>query len=161
MEFKEFKENVENWARVRGIYDESTEAHQQAKALEEIGEYLTAKTDAERMDAIGDIAVCIVNASKLDNSMKPLSIQYDIKDDICDVAYYVVYGSYDLSIGILHDLAINHKFTFQRCLSLAWNEIKDRKGMMVDGKYVKWENLTDEQREEFERRDYANTLIRQ
>lgn len=161
MKFEEFKENVENWARVRGIYDQSTEAHQQAKALEEIGEYLTAETDEERMDAIGDIAVCIVNAAYLDSSKKPLSIQYGVEDDISDVAHAVVYGAYDLSIGILHDLAINHKFNFQRCLSLAWNEIKDRKGMMVDRKYVKWENLNESQKAEFRMRDAGNTLIRQ
>ena len=46
MTFEEFKANVQRWAQIRGIYDQSTEAHQQAKALEEIGEYLTAETDA-------------------------------------------------------------------------------------------------------------------
>ena len=160
MKFEEFKKNVEEWARVRGIYDQSTEAHQQAKALEEIGEYLTAKNDDERMDAIGDIAVCIVNAAKLDDSMKPLSIQYGTEDDISDAAHAVVYGAYDISLGILSDMCINHKYNFQRCLAKAWNEIKDRKGMMVDGKYVKWESMTEEQSAELNRRDSGNTLIR-
>jgi len=161
MNFDDFKRSVEEWARVRGIYDQSTEAHQQAKALEEIGEYLTAENDEQRMDAIGDIAVCIVNAAKLDQSIKPLSIQYGAEDDISDVAHSIVYGSYDLSIGILSDVAINHRYNFQRCLSKAWNEIKDRKGMMIDGKYVKWESMTEQQKEEFNRRDAGNTLIRE
>ena len=158
MDFKIFKGNVERWAEVRGIYEQSTEAHQQAKALEEIGEYLTSETDEERMDAIGDIAVCIVNAAYLDTSMEQLDIHYDIKDAIYDVAYSVVYGSYDVGLGILSDLAVNHKYRFEDCLEMAWNSIKDRKGMMIDGKYVKWENLSKEKREEFRLRDANNTL---
>ena len=161
MEFKDFKQKVEEWARVRGIYDQSTEAHQQAKALEEIGEYLTATNDDERMDAIGDIAVCIVNAAKLDESKDQLTITYGQEDDISDLAYYVLYGGYNLSLGILHDIAINNNLNFQRCLSGAWNEIKDRKGMMIDGKYVKWDSMTEEQKAEFNRRDSGNTLIRE
>lgn len=161
MNFTEFKGNVERWAQIRGIYDQSTEAHQQAKALEEIGEYLTAETDDERMDAIGDIAVCIVNAAYLDGYDRQLSITYSHHSLMCDVAHAVVHGAYELALGILHDLAIDNQYNFQRCLSLAWDEIKHRKGMMVDGKYVKWESLTEAQREEFKKRDHANTLIRQ
>lgn len=135
MEFAEFKKNVQRWARERGIYEQSTEAHQQAKALEEIGEYLTAESGDERMDAIGDIAVCIVNAAYF--RIKDLEIRYTIKDEICDVAYAITNRDYDFALGILHDLSINHKYNFQRCLALAWNEIKSRKGRMIDGKFVK------------------------
>jgi len=159
MKFKKFKENVENWARVRGIYGESTEAHQQAKALEEIGEYLTAETDDERMDAIGDIAVCIVNAARIRGewiTIYDYTIGY-----IRNVADLILSSSYKYALSQLKALAVKHGYKFEDCLDKAWNEIKDRKGMMVDGKYVKWENLTDEQREEFERLDRANTLIRQ
>ena len=162
MKFKKFKENVENWARVRGIYEESTEAHQQAKALEEIGEYLTAETDEERMDAIGDIAVCIVNAARIRGERVTIcdcTIGY-----IHNVAERILssrFGGYRYALSQLKALAVEHGYKFEDCLEKAWNEIKDRKGMMVDGKYVKWENLTDNQRKEFERRDHANTLIRQ
>lgn len=159
MNFKEFKEKVENWARVRGIYDESTEAHQQAKALEEIGEYLTAETDEERMDAIGDIAVCIVNAARIRGewiTVYDYTIGY-----IRNVTDLILSSSYKYALSQLMALAVEHGYTFEDCLEKAWNEIKHRKGMMVDGKYVKWESLTDDQREEFERLDRANTLIRQ
>jgi len=160
MEFKEFKEKVESWARVRGIYDESTEAHQQAKALEEIGEYLTAETDEERMDAIGDIAVCIVNAAKIKGEWVAI-YDYTAGGCIGDVADLILSSRYKYSLSQLKAFTFGHGYKFEDCLEQAWNEIKGRKGMMIDGKYVKWENLTDEQREEFERRDPANTLIRQ
>jgi hypothetical protein len=159
MDFNEFKDKVENWARVRGIYEESTEAHQQAKALEEIGEYLTAETDEERMDAIGDIAVCIVNAAYFTG--EPLKMHETTTDYIGCVARSLIGSYYMQALCELKCCARYESLGFNKCLEAAWNEIKDRKGMMVDGKYVKWENLTDEQREEFERRDHANTLIRQ
>jgi len=135
MEFKEFKKNVEQWAEERGIYEQSTEAHQQAKALEEVGEYLTAENDDERMDAIGDIAVCIVNAARF--RIKDINIKCTIRDEICDVTYAILHRDYDFALGILHDLSINHKYNFNLCLEKAWNEIKKRKGRMIDGKFVK------------------------
>lgn len=163
MKFEEFKKNVEEWARVRGIYDQSTEAHQQAKALEEIGEYLTAKTDEERMDAIGDIAVCIVNAAKFihgTNSELTLSFNDDL-EGIGDVAYCIIDSAYELALGELSSLTFSsHQIPFELCLEKAWDEIKDRKGMMIEGKYVKWQSMTEEQKAEFNRRDSGNTLIR-
>ncbi len=137
MEFEEFKNNVEQWAEERGIYEQSTEAHQQAKALEEIGEYLTAENDDERMDAIGDIAVCIVNAAYFRYRGTFPGIAYSVHDEMHDVARQIVYRDYLLAMGILHDLSVNHKYEFENCLKKAWNEIKDRKGRMIDGKFVK------------------------
>ena len=29
---------------------------------------------------------------------------------------------------------------------MAWNEIKDRQGMMIEGTYVKWEDLNSDQK---------------
>jgi len=162
MTFEEFKANVERWAQIRGIYDQSTEAHQQAKALEEIGEYLTAETDAERMDAIGDIAVCIVNAAKLDDSMKPLELSLYYKEsELSEVGGFIIDGNYEPALSSLADYALSEGHDIWDCLEAAWNEIKHRKGMMIDGKYVKWESLNEEQRAEFNRRDHGNTLIRQ
>lgn len=153
MKFEEFKQNVEHWAQVRGIYDESTEAHQQAKALEEIGEYLTAETDEERMDAIGDIAVCIVNAAYFDSHGID---EFTASTEIWTIMYTasnLVGRYYSAAITTLSGVSNYHKYNFEDCLSKAWNEIKDRKGMMVNGKYVKWENLTMDQKMEFNRRN--------
>lgn len=149
MEFKVFKENVERWAQIRGIYDQSTEEHQQAKAIEEIGEYLTATTDEERMDSIGDIAVCIVNAAYFRNGSAYLGTLFDDDlDGMPDVAYCVIRGDYSLALGELSVVSFSrHGKPFELCIEAAW--------------YVKWENLTEEQREEFNRRDHGNTLIRQ
>ncbi|EFM92533.1 hypothetical protein appser6_5700 [Actinobacillus pleuropneumoniae serovar 6 str. Femo] len=38
-------------------------------------------------------------------------------------------------------MAINKEINLESCLSLAWQEIKDRKGRMIDGVFVKEEDL--------------------
>lgn len=135
MEFAEFKKNVEKWAEERGIYEQSTEAHQQAKALEEVGEYLTAETDEERMDAIGDIAVCIVNAAYFTRDRINV---YDTSNDcIGEVARSVCAGDYTHALSELKCCARYEDLNFNHCLEKAWNEIKKRKGRMIDGKFVK------------------------
>lgn len=41
----------------------------------------------------------------------------------------------------LKSLALLNGFTFEECLAQAWNEIKDRKGKMIDGVFVKEDDL--------------------
>ena len=41
----------------------------------------------------------------------------------------------------LQIISIRYGTTLEACLELAWNEIKDRKGKMVDGVFVKEEDL--------------------
>lgn len=45
--------------------------------------------------------------------------------------------------GILHKLAINEGTDIETCFELAWNEIKSRQGEMVNGVFVKQEDLED------------------
>jgi hypothetical protein len=156
MIFNEFKNNVEVWANIRGIYDESSEAHQKAKALEEVGEYFTAKDANERMDAIGDIAVCIVNAAYLSRS--PLYYRHSLAEGLIPkAAASITRGNYQNAISSLINVCDSHEYIFSECLELAWNEIKDRKGMMIGGKYVKWENLSQGERAVFNSRCAGNT----
>src|SRR5690554_267863 len=68
MTFQEFKENVEQWAQDRGIYEHSTALAQCLKAVSELGELAdhAIKGDRDAMkDDIGDIAVCLVNVAKM------------------------------------------------------------------------------------------------
>src|SRR5699024_9890193 len=56
------------WAEERGIYEHSTPEAQLLKALSELGELADAviKNDREALiDAIGDVAVCMVNYAKM------------------------------------------------------------------------------------------------
>ena len=52
----------------------------------------------------------------------------DIKDDIGDM------------MVVLINIMVRNNLTMNECLSVAYNDIKDRKGRMVDGIFVKEQN---------------------
>ena len=49
----------------------------------------------------------------------------DIKDDIGDM------------MVVLINIMVRNNLTMKQCLSVAYNDIKDRKGKMIDGVFVK------------------------
>lgn len=53
----------------------------------------------------------------------------DIKDDIGDI------------MVVLINIAERNEVSIQECLQVAYNDIKDRKGMMMDGVFVKESDL--------------------
>ena len=61
-------ENIRNWARVRGLYDEGNSHTQYVKLQEEAGELAKALLEndkAEVIDAIGDMVVVLTNLAHL------------------------------------------------------------------------------------------------
>lgn len=48
-----------------------------------------------------------------------------------------------ISLAALEVLAGRLNLTFEECQDFAWNEIKDRKGMMINGTFVKEEDVED------------------
>lgn len=160
MTFEKFRNNVEAWATERGIYEQSTAMAQALKAVSEVGELADAviKNDRESLiDAIGDVAVCLVNVTRMENSI--LDMQYIFDDEpfgktktpvhfasylsyaIGQVCYSVAGGSasekledvLDGSFYALYAVSRINGLDFLQCCELAWNEIKDRKGRMVAG----------------------------
>lgn len=149
MNWNEFKNNVEQWAAKRGIYEHSTPEAQLLKALSELGELADAviKNDREALkDAIGDVAVCAINYAKL-AGLPSCGAPVDyIKGgssisrigEICVIIGRILRG------GVVHDSARclldvvvgicrREGLDFIDCCEAAWNEIKDRKGRMVPG----------------------------
>lgn len=53
----------------------------------------------------------------------------DVEDDIGDM------------LVVLINIAERNQITLWHCLGTAWDEIKDRKGKMVDGVFIKEEDL--------------------
>lgn len=54
----------------------------------------------------------------------------DCRDDIGDM------------IVVLVNIAERHGYTIEECLAQAWDDIKDRKGRMINGTFVKEADLT-------------------
>lgn len=149
MNFKEFKNNVQQWATERGIYEHSTAESQLMKALSELGELADAIIKGDRdgiKDGVGDVAVCLVNYAAMEK-VDDLICNYedlDCSSDQKDIAFLaeaigqLVYdGYYRLNVYLAFDclksIAKRNNFSFLECCSQAWNEIKDRKGRMVPG----------------------------
>ena len=159
MTFNEFKNNVQRWAAERGIYEHSSTEAQLMKALSELGELADAiiKGDDEALkDAVGDVAVCVVNAAYME------CVRLDIVPDLIaaiengetaivdNMPQYVVgwiaegfggwlTGDRDIDdtflapLFALAGLCMHKGLDFMACCEHAWNEIKDRKGRMVAG----------------------------
>lgn len=159
MKWNEFVENVQQWARERGIYEHSTPEAQILKALSELGELADAviKCDKDGMkDAIGDVAVCMVNYAKMvdadigegfviDNA-KDLYASTDADHEVIGTASIFIGNLLGLGhlkrkainhiylvLGLLATIAHLHQWDFMECCEQAWNEIKNRKGTVSKG----------------------------
>lgn len=151
MIWNEFKENVEHWAEERGIYEHSTPEAQLLKALSELGELADAviKNDRDGLkDAIGDVAVCLVNYAHmtgadelyLSESVRRMERRETVEviGNICIRIGHLLSGERYVYIPQLIqnnvcEVARNEGLDFMSCCEVAWNEIKDRKGRMVTG----------------------------
>lgn len=158
--WNEFTANVQQWAKERGIYEHSTPDAQALKCLSEIGELADSviKGDQDGLkDAVGDVAVCLVNYSAmkgLDLSEEPGDITADdipgqaSKTNLTAVlamhASQLVWPLVDqaehepdivvyVCLQAANEIAFLSGLEFLDCCSKAWHEIKDRKGRMVAG----------------------------
>lgn len=165
MTFEKFKNNVENWSESRGIYEHSTALAQALKAVSEVGELAdaTIKDDKEALkDAVGDVAVCIVNVAVLTgvplSSNVPSSKRrfQSARQAAAAAAMHVgmlarvsLWAEEDKEstaadrritnevigdcFSALQEVAPFSGVSFLGCCEAAWNEIKYRKGRMTAG----------------------------
>jgi NTP pyrophosphatase (non-canonical NTP hydrolase) len=152
MKWEEFVEKVKGWANARNLIKGSTAQAQALKGLSEAGELAdnVAKGNLDKIkDDIGDncVVAVIVNSIIGADSPQPdithpsmLGDKYDIMSDIAsDWAYYLD-GHDDAGTDIpfyCQALAIHLRIDFEECLEQAWNDIKDRVGIMHNGVFVK------------------------
>ena len=164
MEFKEFRNNVTKWATERKIIPNSNFKAQYVKLIEELGELALGirKRDEELIkDSIGDVAVVLCVIGGLENveikHYKDVTITIDntsinepfyaLTIKIGELARYEMlnFNDTDLiadiimnSFYILGILSKELDTTIEECMSVAWNEIKDRKGYLrEDGIFIK------------------------
>lgn len=160
LSWNEFTANVQQWAMERGIYEHSTPDAQVLKTLSEIGELADSviKGDHDGLkDAVGDVAVCLVNYAAMkgiDLSEEPgQATQEDIpargnKQNLTAcIALHAAQlveplpeqsdSSRDLLVytclQAANAVAFLSGLVFLDCCAHAWEAIKDRKGRMVAG----------------------------
>ena len=139
---KKLIEQVQSWAKERGLLKYEYAETQYLKYLEEVGETARAilkKDEAAIIDGFGDIAVTIIILAKqLDSE---LIINFKNPDHMRtfdwfmdEIEYYSVNPN---SLDYLNDVSSAYGYSLESCLESAWNEIKDRKGKTQDGHFVK------------------------
>lgn len=154
--FSTYQPLVIQWAEERNILAEVTPKKQLLKTYEEIGELLEAIEDnnlPEIQDAIGDVIISLIiysemkkiNIPKYSNRISEI-LPYPIKDSI-----YALMSSFNKlyhESGFkqycfseifeeLNYLCRFYKLNIEDCLESAYHTIKDRKGTISNGQFVK------------------------
>ncbi|OOF50707.1 hypothetical protein BKK52_00740 [Rodentibacter trehalosifermentans] len=162
---KELIKNIEQWAEDRNLINGSTPQKQMLKLMEEFGELCggIAKNKPEVIkDSIGDCFVVLVilntqyrrRAANPENDFHPNMLipnwLYNSKhiDDAMMIALSHFSACYkggwlpmdwDIhnSVEALQNIANLNGMDIQECVWHAYDQIKDRKGKMIDGVFVK------------------------
>ena len=158
---------IQEWAKEREIYEKLTPFDELLKTHEEVGELIKACYDNDKpaiQDAIGDVMITMINycyfieldAIEYIKQAVDLSVTgyYTISYVMNAhnalgrlISLYVWNEGKEISkpsglrvFSILHYLnGIAHleDTTLEECLNLAYNEIKNRKGKIINGKFIK------------------------
>jgi hypothetical protein len=123
MTFEELNEKVIGWAKEKGILDASIPLKQLEKTQEELDE---TKEALQKIKALQHPDLLLGDMSRVSAYKK---YKHEVADGIGDMLVTII---------ILAELV---ELESLDCLQLAYDEIKGRKGKMVDGLFVKESNL--------------------
>lgn len=116
---------ITQWHKDRNLIDGSTNNAQFVKLLEEVIElYATLNPNLSKDGVFFNIKSILSNAYE-NGRIKQAPKGKDIKDDVGDINV------------VLMNMIEREGFTMQQCLETAWHDIKDRKGEMRNGVFVK------------------------
>ncbi|QLB44365.1 MazG-like family protein [Mannheimia pernigra] len=147
---------IEQWAEDRNLINGSTPQKQMLKLMEEFGELCggIARNNPEMIkDAIGDCFVVLVILNKQIQNEANLLIGYETEGRSFDVLFiWIIKNISDLVEDLngyniqsvvcdLKSIASHFNLNFQDCVQSAYDQIKDRKGEMRDGIWIKNEDL--------------------
>ena len=152
--FNELHPLVLQWGEERELFNPehgATPLSQLRKFFEEFGELNQAlnKQDREGIkDAIGDCQVCLINYAKL-RDVFFREINYDPTDILIPFSDIQLEALHLETIKLIYKVKISKSIMFLEalaelngfkpweCLNFAYNEIKDRKGKMINRTFVK------------------------
>ena len=125
MELKNEFNPIRVWADEKGIFRKGDTKTQFLKLMEEVGELgkaILKKDVDETKDAIGDIVVVLTNLTELAN--QDIFVKQYYEDAACDGG----------SRMLMED---SMEITIEDCINSAYQVIKNRKGEMKNGTFVK------------------------
>lgn len=157
MKLKKLITNVQQWSIDRGL-DKADSKKQMLKLYEEFGELASglAKGNNEVVkDSIGDVVVVLIILAQqqglekisdfniICNHLQPSDLMPQASETIGLISLRVRRTKNEIEepivrlISYLRTIAKYENLKFEDCLSQAWDEIKDRKGKLIDGVWVK------------------------
>jgi NTP pyrophosphatase (non-canonical NTP hydrolase) len=153
--------DIRQWAEDRNLIEGSNPSNQFLKTLSEFGELadgVNKNRIAEIKDGIGDVKVTIVIIAKQlgfdleKQPLYPLTMPDVVTKHTLMLLAASALGSFaeslvigdpdiykltDIDRNLLDVIAVECGLTPEECIDHAWDEIKDRKGRMVDGVFIK------------------------
>ncbi len=123
---------IAGWHNDRNLIEGATAYTQTAKLLEEFAELVAALMPEESPDAIYDEIVSMLNDMHERGRIKT------VKTEDADAAFKDAIG--DMYV-VQTNLAEREGYSMQAAIDSSWQEIKDRKGKMINGQFVKEEDL--------------------
>lgn len=157
MKLQKLITNVQQWSIDRGL-DKADSKKQMLKLYEEFGELASglAKGNKEVVkDSIGDVVVALIILAQqqglekisdfniICNHLQPSDLMPQASETIGLISLRVRRTKDEIEepivrlISYLRTIVKYENLKFEDCLSQAWNEIKDRKGKLIDGVWVK------------------------
>jgi len=157
MNIEDYQEKIEFWAEARGLNKPEFAEKQCNKVMEELGEFAGNLARGKCVkDDIGDIFVTIVILTK----QKGIQVDFS-KNELSNNFYYGwpirIYSLVGLLVScevenqfesiskkLMNEIltfCIKNNIQFLECVQIAWDEIKSRKGRMVNGSFVKESDL--------------------
>ena len=161
MDLEKFLELLVDWSKVRGI-DSLSWKSQLKLYYEETFECRTALDENELMMEYGDRIVCLANCGLIMFLNDPSETENDFVrgrhvnlNDLIenDLETALCNRQWLQAIHFVIDEMVADDLNPPECFKLTWDKIKDRKGMIVGDKWVKWKDLTEAQREEYTERE--------
>lgn len=170
MELKDLNEKIIEWAVERKLDKEAKVEAQSVKTCEEFSELVIGLSkDRKELieDSIGDVYVTLVVgnliskfvdlaevydwAQKDYKNLKTDFFMYGIKSQISYITscmrnvLNMGYTKHSVSISLVCLIALSdlYDLPFEKCVESAYKEIKDRKGRMIKGQFVKESDLHD------------------
>ena len=166
---KELILKVEQWAQDRNLINGCKPIDQAMKLFSEAGELAdNIGKGRDIKDDVGDVLVVMIIIAKqlgatlssfnapewAEDTNKKLLLK--LQGSLVDYVEFAQYKSFPSGIvkrilNILNGIARNHKTTLEECLSVAYNDIKDRHGYMKNGIFIKLSDMTSDDRNEYEK----------
>lgn len=142
----DLQELILHWAEKKDLLKYENADNQRLELIGNVGELSSAilkKDDIEIIYGIGNCFIQLVILSKQINSklqVKPMKYHQSINQCIYEIIRANSYDSKNTYTWELFALCTELKLELVDCVNLAWNEIKDRKGVTENGTFLREQN---------------------